>query len=136
MLLLLCLAVVGGVAGDGGARQEAGQRFAGARHQFPGSGQRFARADQGDPTALYYYNQPTGPGYFDPAAYSEDQYSQYSAAYPGLQSGGYTDALVEKQGTGPTPADFFPFLASFSLPLGSAIITFVALVSVRNNFLS
>ena len=126
MLLLLCLAVVGGVAGDGGARQEAGQRF-------PGAGQRFARADQGDPTALYYYSQPTGPGYFDPAAYSEDQYSQYSAAYPGLQSGGYTDALVEKQGTGPTPADFFPFLASFSLPLGSAIITFVALVSVRNH---
>ena len=41
------------------------------------------------------------------------------------------DELVEKQGGGgPTPADFIPFIASFSLPLTAALITFVAIITV------
>ena len=38
--------------------------------------------------------------------------------------------LVEKQGTGPTPADFIPFFASFSLPLSAALATFLAIIVV------
>ena len=38
--------------------------------------------------------------------------------------------LVEKQGTGPTPADFIPFFASFSLPLSAALATFIAIMVV------
>ena len=37
--------------------------------------------------------------------------------------------LVEKQG-GPTPADFIPFFASFSLPLSAALATFIAILVV------
>ena len=56
-------------------------------------------------------------------------YGQYEPGYelgyryPGL------DQLEEKQG-GPTPADFIPFVASFSLPLTAAFLTFVAIVLV------
>ena len=52
------------------------------------------------------------------------RYDQYS-----------NDELVEKQGGGPTPADFIPFIASFSLPLTAALITFVAIVLVSAAFL-
>ena len=40
------------------------------------------------------------------------------------------DELVEKQGGGPTPADFIPFIASLSLPLTAALVTFVAIIVV------
>merc|ERR1719435_394505 len=48
-----------------------------------------------------------------------------------------TVVLLEKQTGigGPTFADFIPFIASFSLPLGAAVITFIALVSVVAAFL-
>ena len=39
--------------------------------------------------------------------------------------------LVEKQGTGPTAADFIPFFASFSLPLSAALATFIAILVVK-----
>ena len=42
----------------------------------------------------------------------------------------YDHELVEKQGTGPTAADFIPFFASFSLPLSAAVATFIAIIVV------
>lgn len=42
----------------------------------------------------------------------------------------YQNELVEKQGTGPTAADFIPFFASFSLPLSAALATFIAIIVV------
>jgi len=91
-----------------------------------------------DPDPNAYYNQAA----YDPA------YGQYDPAY-GQYDPKYADAygypydysnseLSEKQtgtGTGPTAADFIPFIASFSLPLGAAVITFLALVSVAAAFL-
>ena len=43
----------------------------------------------------------------------------------------YENELLEKQGTGPTAADFIPFFASFSLPLSVAVATFIAIMVVR-----
>ena len=91
-----------------------------------------------DPDPNAYYNQAA----YDQAAY-DPAYGQYDPAY-GQYDPKYAEAygypydysdsseLAEKQtGTGPTAADFIPFIASFSLPLGAAVITFLALVSVR-----
>ena len=39
------------------------------------------------------------------------------------------DSVSDKQGI-TNPAAFIPFIASLSLPLGAAVITFAALVSV------
>ena len=47
----------------------------------------------------------------------------------------YENELVEKQGTGPTAADFIPFFASFSLPLSAALATFIAIIVVSAAFL-
>ena len=57
--------------------------------------------------------------YQDPNYQLGYRYSDYS-----------DDELVEKQGGGPTPADFIPFIASFSLPLTAALVTFVAIITV------
>ena len=43
----------------------------------------------------------------------------------------YENELLEKQGTGPTAADFIPFFTSFSLPLSAAVATFIAIMVVR-----
>ena len=51
-------------------------------------------------------------------------YQQFGYDY----SSGETTAQ-EKQG-GPTPADFIPFFASFSLPLSAALATFIAIMVV------
>ena len=63
-------------------------------------------------------------GQYDPSigplGYRYDQYSD--------------DELIEKQG-GPTPADFIPFIASFSLPLTAALITFTLIILVSAAFL-
>jgi len=92
-----------------------------------------------DPDPNAYYNQAAyDPAYgqYDPA------YGQYDPKY--AEAYGYpydysdSGELAEKQtatGTGPTALDFVPFLASFSLPLGAAVITFLALVSVAAAFL-
>ena len=94
-----------------------------------------------DPDPNAYYNQAAyDPAYgqYDPAyAQYDPKYGQYDPKY--AEAYGYPydysdgDELAEKQtgtGTGPTAADFIPFIASFSLPLGAAVITFLALVSV------
>jgi len=67
-----------------------------------------------------YYNN--NYGYSDP-------YSQFGYRYDYSED----DGLEERQG--PTAADFIPFIASFSLPLTTAFITFVALVVVSAAFL-
>ena len=55
----------------------------------------------------------------------------YDTAYPQFGYDYNSDnELVEKQGTGPTPADFIPFFASFSLPLSAALATFIAIMVV------
>jgi len=90
-------------------------------------------AEEADPTAAGYYNQ-----YYDPA-YAQNYYQNYQD--PNYQLGyrfsDYADdELVEKQGGGgPTPADFIPFIASFSLPLTAALVTFVAIITVSAAFL-
>ncbi len=102
-------------------------------------------AEEADPSAAGYYNQ-----YYDPA-YAQNYYQKYDMARinkmgqvcvhcsyqdPNYQLGyrfsDYADdELVEKQGGGgPTPADFIPFIASFSLPLTAALVTFVAIITV------
>ena len=97
-----------------------------------------------DPDPNAYYNQAAyDPAYgqYDPAYGQYDpKYGQYDPKY--AEAYGYpydysdSGELLEKQtgtGTGiggPTAADFIPFIASFSLPLGAAVITFLALVSV------
>ena len=60
-----------------------------------------------------------------------DQKNQFGYGYADEYS---HDELLEKQG-GPTPADFIPFVASLSLPLTAALVTFVAIVSVSAAFL-
>jgi len=102
-----------------------------------------------DPDPNAYYNQAAyDPAYgqYDPAYGQYDpKYGQYDPKY--AEAYGYpydysdSGELLEKQtgtGTGiggPTAADFIPFIASFSLPLGAAVITFLALVSVAAAFL-
>ena len=95
-----------------------------------------------DPDPNAYYNQAgydPAYGQYDPAYGQYDaQYGQYDPKY--AEAYGYpydysdSGELVEKQTTGiggPTFADFIPFIASFSLPLGAAVITFLALISVN-----
>jgi len=90
-----------------------------------------------DPDPNAYYNQAA----YDPAYSQYDPaYGQYDPKYADAYGYSYdysTSELSEKQqiGTGPTAADFIPFLASFSLPLGAAVITFLALVTVAAAFL-
>jgi len=98
-----------------------------------------------DPDPNAYYNQAAyDPAYgqYDPAYGQYDgQYGQYDPKY--AEAYGYpydysdSGELEEKQTGigGPTFADFIPFIASFSLPLGAAVITFLALVSVAAAFL-
>ena len=101
-------------------------------------------AEETDPTAAGYYNQ-----FYDPA-YAQNYYQKYDmenvkrmcqvnvhSSYqdPNYQLGyrfsDYSDdELVEKQGGGPTPADFIPFIASLGLPLTAALVTFVAIIGV------
>jgi len=105
-----------------------------------------AHAAAVDPDPNAYYNQAAyDPAYgqYDPAYGQYDaQYGQYDPKY--AEAYGYpydysdSGELVEKQTTGiggPTFADFIPFIASFSLPLGAAVMTFLALVSVAAAFL-
>jgi len=87
-------------------------------------------AVESDPTAAGYYNYDF--------AYAQNYYKNYQD--PNYQLGyrysDYSDdELVEKQGGGPTPADFIPFIASFSLPLTAALITFVSIIVVSAAFL-
>jgi len=95
-----------------------------------------------DPNA--YYNQAAyDPSYgqYDPAYGQYDpKYGQYDPKY--AEAFGYpydySDSELEEKQTGiggPTAADFIPFIASFSLPLGAAVITFLALVAVAAAFL-
>ena len=104
-----------------------------------------SQADESDPTAAGYYNQ-----YYDPA-YAQNYYQKYDMAntkrkgqvylhYFSYQDPNYQlgyrysdysdDELVEKQAGGPTPADFIPFIASLSLPLTAALVTFVSIILV------
>merc|ERR1712113_55007 len=63
---------------------------------------------------------------YDPTAYSN--YYDYS-----LEQSNEVDDIAEKQGI-PNPAAFIPFFASFSLPLGAAVATFMAIVAVSAAF--
>jgi len=87
-------------------------------------------------SAAAYYNY----NYNDPA-YAQQYYQNYYGQYdPSIGPLGYRydqysdDELIEKQG-GPTPADFIPFIASFSLPLTAALITFTLIILVSAAFL-
>jgi len=72
------------------------------------------------------YAQATANGYYDPA-------SSYSNYYDYSLEQNEIDEASDKQGI-PNPAAFIPFFASFSLPLGAAILTFSAIVIVSAAF--
>jgi len=78
--------------------------------------------------ASYNYNN-----YIDPA-YAQEYYQNYDPKYQlGYDDQYSQDELQEKQGV--TPADFIPFVASLTLPLASALATFVAIIAVSAAFL-
>jgi len=81
------------------------------------------------PQSDYTQTSAYGNVNYDPSAYSN--YYDYS-----LEQSNEVDDISEKQGIPgvPNPAAFIPFFASFSLPLGAAVATFMAIVAVSAAF--
>jgi len=81
------------------------------------------------PQSDYTQTSAYGNVNYDPSAYSN--YYDYS-----LEQSNEVDDIAEKQGIPgiPNPAAFIPFFASFSLPLGAAVATFMAIVAVSAAF--
>jgi len=81
------------------------------------------------PQSDYTQTSAYGNVNYDPTAYSN--YYDYS-----LEQSNEVDDIADKQGIAgiPNPAAFIPFFASFSLPLGAAVATFMAIVAVSAAF--
>jgi len=80
------------------------------------------------PQTDYTQTSAYGNVNYDPAY---NNYYDYS-----LEQSNEVDDISEKQGIPgiPNPAAFIPFFASFSLPLGAAVATFMAIVAVSAAF--
>jgi len=79
----------------------------------------------------YVQASANGNGYYDPGT-AATAYG-YSYDYPQDQLNELDD-ISDKQGIITAPIAFLPFLASFSLPLGAAIATFLGIVGVSAVF--
>jgi len=115
-LLAPCLLVSGDQGIGGHGHQELGAQDPNHYHHYPPA----------------QYSQPTayGNAAYDPA--SATAYG-YSYDYP-LDQANEVDEAADKQAI-TAPLAFLPFFASFTLPLGAAISTFMTIIGVSAMFL-